>query len=183
MRYFLIRRQSIRSFFCVSLLASLVAILVAIETPASASSRKGSSGSFTFSGEISAKLKVPAVLSPGDEPGCQISPSQGGTDVIVWDNVKITQYGKKKSISLVDLQLQVSKFGHTYSMKEGSDNSALGAVFLSTNEPYQWTSTSGTIATHTGGKSGSVTGVLSAGISHPGTVSVKGSWAGCTKSD
>jgi hypothetical protein len=160
-----------------------VGLLLGTVLPSAASaSTKGSSGTFTFSGEISGTLKVPGEL-PGDLPGCVISPSQGGTDVIVWDDIKLKQEGKVKKASIVDLQLQVSKFGHTYSMKPDSDGSALGAVFFSATAPYQWASKSGTISTVKGGKSGSVSGVLSAGKAHSGTVTIKGTWAGCAKEE
>jgi hypothetical protein len=144
-----------------------------------ASPSKGSTGSFTFSGAVSGTLKVPSLLQPGDLPGCTISPSQAGTDVITWDSIKLKQGGKSQSIRFVDLQLQVSKFGQTYSMRTNSQGSALGAVFFSTNAPYQWATVSGTITTTKGGKSGSVTGELSAGKSRPGSVTIKGSWGGC----
>lgn len=177
------RRRHLSRRFSLSLVLIFTGLMfgVGAPTPALASSTRGSSGSFTFGGEVSGTLKVPGLQEPGNLPGCSISPSQGGTDVITWDNVKLKQVGGTKTIPLVDLQLQVSTFGRAYSMVLKSNGSALGAVFLSTNAPYQWASVSGTIATAAGGKSGSVTGALSAGTAHAGTVSIKGSWAGCRK--
>jgi hypothetical protein len=175
-------RYVARPLVCATLLAS-AGLLAGMPLPSPAqASTKGSSGSFTFTGEIAGTLKVVGEL-PGDLTGCAISPSQGGTDVIVWDNVKLKQEGKIKKASIVDLQLQVSKFGHTYSMKTSSDGTALGAVYLSATAPYQWASKSGTITTTDGGKSGTVTGVLSAGKAHSGTVTIKGTWAGCAKEE
>jgi hypothetical protein len=64
-----------------------------------------------------------------------------------------------------------------------NNGASLGAVFLSVGrEPYQWTTETGTITTAKTGKSGSVTGSMAvpAGGNQPGTVTIKGSWAGCS---
>jgi hypothetical protein len=141
---------------------------------------KGSSGSIALSGEVVAKLEVPAFLQPGNQPGCSISPSQGGTDVIVWDNAKIKEAGKTVTVPNMNLQLEVAKFGRKYSMTVPKTSSAVGgAAYLTTADPYQWASTSGTITTSAGGKSGSIDGVLTDGSHHPGKITIKGSWAGC----
>jgi hypothetical protein len=145
-----------------------------------AETAKGSSGSIRLSGEVVAVLKVPAFLQPGNQPGCTISPSQGGTDVIVWDNVKIKEAGKTDTVANMNLQLEVPKFGHTYSMTVSkATGSASAAAYLTTADPFQWTSESGNITTSAGGKSGSIDGVLSAGTRHPGKITIKGSWGGC----
>jgi hypothetical protein len=141
---------------------------------------KGSSGSFMLTGEVVATLKVPAYLQPGNQPGCVLSPGQGGTDVIVWDNQAIKEAGKTVTVGNMNLQLEVSQFGHTYSLKVSkSDPSTPGAAYLTTADPFQWASVSGTITTSAGGKSGTVDAVLSDGTHHPGTITLKGSWAGC----
>jgi hypothetical protein len=156
--------------------------VLALTAPASASSAKGSSGSFTFTGSVSGTLKVPAGVMPGGLTSCAISPSQNGTDVITWDTAKLKISGKTKKLTYVELQIEVSKFGGTTSMVQQNGTSK-GAVFLSTGAPYQWVTNSGSLATAKGGKSGSVDGSMSvpAGGNHPGTVKIKGSWAGCTK--
>jgi hypothetical protein len=147
---------------------------------ASAQAAKGSSGSIRLSGEVVATLKVPAFLQPGNQPGCTISPAQAGTDVIVWDNVKIREAGKTVTVANMSLQLEVSKFGHGYSMTV-SKTGAEGAASLSTADPVPWMSKSGRITTSPGGTSGTVEGVLSDGTHHRGTITIKGSWAGCRK--
>jgi hypothetical protein len=152
-------------------------------TPASASQPKGSSGSFTFSGPVSGKLKVPGAVMPGGVTACSISPSQGGTDVIVWNSAKLSVSGKPKKLNYAEIQIEVSQFGKTYSMVPHNGTS-LGTVFLSVGkEPYQWTTDTGTVTTAKNGKSGSVNGSMTvpAGGSQPGTVTIKGSWAGCSK--
>jgi hypothetical protein len=146
---------------------------------AAAQTAKGSSGSIRLSGEVVATLKVPAFVQPGNQPGCTISPAQSGTDVIVWDNVKIREGGKSVSVANMNLQLEVSKFGHTYSMAVTNSGPTQGAAYLTTADPFQWTSKSGKITTSAGGTSGSIEGVLSAGTHHRGTITIKGTWAGC----
>ena len=151
--------------------------------PASASRVKGSSGSFTFSGPVSGTLKVPTGVMPGGLTSCAISPSQGGTDVIVWNSAKLDLKGKTKKLSNAEVQVEVSQFGQTDSMVP-QNGAASGAVFLSIGgEPYQWTTDAGTITTAKNGKSGSVKGsmIVPAGGNQPGTVTIKGSWAGCSK--
>jgi hypothetical protein len=170
----------VRRAFMVTVLGLLLG--VSTLSPVLAHSNKGSSGSFKFSGEVTGKLKVPSTLDAGGLTACAISPTQGGTDVITWDNAKLNLGKGSKKISFIDLQLQVSKFGHTYSMVPNSQtDTSLGAVFFSDSGAYQWVSTSGTITTSKSGKSGSVSGTLAAGTYHAGTVGIKGSWAGCTK--
>ena len=150
-------------------------------SPALAAS-KGSSGSFKFSGEVTGKLKVPSAVEPGGLTACSISPTQTGTDVITWDKATLNLGSGPKKLTFVELQIEVSKFGRTYSMVPNSQtDTSQGAVFFSDNSSFQWVSASGTITTSKGGKSGSVSGTLSAGTYHSGSVTIKGSWAGCTK--
>lgn len=167
-----------------ALMATVVGLLLGVSalSPALAHSNKGSSGYFKFSGEVTGKLKVPSTIDAGGLTACAISPTQGGTDVITWDNAKLNLGKVPKKISFVELQLQVSQFGQTYSMVPNSQtDTSLGAVFFSDTDAYQWVSTLGTITTSKSGKSGSVTGTLAAGTYHAGTVTIKGSWAGCKK--
>jgi hypothetical protein len=167
-----------------ALLAAAVGVLVGLSalSPALAHSNKGSSGSFKFSGEVTGTLKVPSTVEPGGLTACSISPTQGGTDVITWDKATLNVGSGPTKLTFVELQLQVSKFGKTYSMVPNSQtDTSLGAVFLSDNSSFQWVSATGTITTSKSGKSGSVSGTLSAGTYHTGTVTIKGSWAGCSK--
>ena len=165
--------------------AVLVVLLLAVATAAGgdaqgATAGKGSSGSFKLTGEVVATLPVPAYLQPGNQPGCALSPGQAGTDVIVWDNQPIKEAGKTVTVGNMNLQLQVSKFGHTYSLKVPTTAATTpGAVYLTTADPYQWSSVSGTITTSAGGTSGTVEAVLTDGTHHPGKITLKGSWAGC----
>ena len=143
----------------------------------------GSTGSFVFSGYISGTLRVPAFLPSSDHTGCSITASNLRTDipdteVFNWNAVELKVGGKPKKISFIDLQIQVSKFGQIVFMT--SDDRSSDSIFFSTGAPYNWLSESGTISTVKTGMSGSVQGALSAGSNHPGTVIIKGHWAGCT---
>jgi hypothetical protein len=150
--------------------------------PASASSPKGSSGSFTFSGQLSGTLKVPAFLPPGHIiAGCQIS-TQGGTDVLQWPTATIKVKGDTKTVHNLGIQVDVNKFGHTYSMTIDSSGSTLGSLSINYGTS-NWMTRSGTITTSAGGKSGSVKGTLSLGTSTAGTATIKGSWSGCLSVD
>lgn len=165
------------------LVAAVIGVLLGISalSPVLAAS-KGSSGSFKFSGEVTGKLKVPSTVEPGGLTACSVSPTQTGTDVITWDKATLNLGSRPKKLTFVELQFEVSKFGETYSMVPNSQtDTSLGAVFFSDNSSFQWVSASGTITTSKGGKSGSVSGTLSAGTYHSGTVTIKGSWAGCKK--
>jgi hypothetical protein len=167
-----------------ALLAAVVGVLLGVSalSPALANSNKGSSGSFKFSGEVTGKLKVPSTVDPGGLTACSISPTQGGTDVITWDKATLNLGSGPKKLKFVEIQLQVSKFGKTYSMVPNSQtDTSLGAVFFSDSGAFQWVSATGTITTSKSGKSGSVSGTLAAGTYHAGTVTITGSWAGCTK--
>ncbi len=179
-----IRPQPARSVAAALLVVTAgVVLALSAAAPAAASRVKGSSGSFTFTGPVSGTLKVPTDVMPGGLTSCAISPSQGGTDVIVWNSAKLDISGKTKKLSNAEIQVEVSQFGRTYSMVP-QNGTAGGAVFFSIGgEPYQWTTDSGTITTAKNGKSGSVKGSMTvpAGGNQPGTVTIKGSWAGCSK--
>jgi len=174
-----------RSSYVPALARSLSAIAAAglalFVAPAAAwAAPKGSSGSFTFGGEISGSLKVPAFLPPGHIlTGCQISPTQAGTEVIQWDTAKLKVGGKTETITNLVIQVDVEKFGHTYSMALDASGSAPGSVTLETDVKYAWMSVSGTVSTSGNGTSGSLKGMLTAGKNHPGTATIKGSWSGC----
>jgi hypothetical protein len=120
------------------------------------------------------------ILAAGVQTGCTISSGQAGTDVITWDNTKIKESGKTMTVADLSVELDVSKYGGPYSMKVNPSGPTEGDVYLTTDDPYQWMSTSGTITINAGGKSGSVDGVLSDGTHHPGTITIKGSWSGCS---
>ncbi len=146
--------------------------------PASASPPKGSSGSVTFSGQLSGTLKVPAFLPPGHIiAGCEIS-TQAGTDIVQWPTAKIKVRGKTKTIHNVDLQVDVNKFDQTYAMTVNHAGASLGSVSFSYGTSV-WRTRSGTIKTTAAGKSGSFHGKLSAGTSTSTTATIKGSWSGC----
>ena len=164
------------------LLVSAIAIVGTSGNPAAVASSKGSSGTFTFTGEVSGTLKVVAFLPPGQIiAGCQISPTQAGTDIIQWDNAKLKIGGKTETITNLVLQVDVEKFGRTYSLAGGSAGTPPGAVTLETNAKYSWLTDAGSVKTNSNGASGSVTGTMTAGKNHAGSATVKGSWAGCAK--
>jgi hypothetical protein len=73
-------------------------------------------------------LKVPTGMTPGGLTSCAISPSQSGTDVITWDNARLKISGKIKKLSYVEVQIEVSHFGETYSMRQQNEASE-GSVF------------------------------------------------------
>jgi hypothetical protein len=163
-------------------LASAVATVAGSGEPAAVATPAGSAGSFTFTGEVSGSLKVVAFLPPGHIiTGCEISPTQAGTDIIQWDNAKLKIGGKTESIANLVIQVDVEKFGRSYSMSGGSSGTPPGAITLETNARYSWISDSGSVKTSSSGASGSVTGTLTAGKNQAGTATVKGSWAGCAK--
>jgi hypothetical protein len=122
-------------------------------------------GSFTFSGEISGKLK---------ETTCQGSPSGLAATVIQWDGVKLKIGGKTQTVRRLSLDIIVAEFGYTYSMK-----TPVASISIDTGGNYKWTSDAGTITTNSSGTSGSVDGTLKAGKGHPGSVTIKGFWSGC----
>jgi hypothetical protein len=150
---------------------------------ASAATGHGSAGTFTFGGDISGTLRVPAFLPSSNHTDCSITASNlrtdvPNTDVFNWSKVKLVVGGKPKRIAFIDLQIQVSKFGRTNVLTP--QNEAPNSVFLSTGALYNWLSESGNVTTVTSGGSGSVDGTLSAGTNHPGAVTIKGHWTGCT---
>jgi hypothetical protein len=148
--------------------------------PASASSPKGSSGSFTFSGQFSGTLKVPAFLPPDQiTAGCEVT-IHAGIAVIEFPTAKIKVSGKTTTIHNVDMQVDVSKFGHTYPMTIDSSGAALGSVSISYGSS-NWMTRSGSITTTARGKSGSVNGTLSTGTNPSTTATIKGSWSGCAR--
>jgi hypothetical protein len=169
-----------------ALLTVLVAsglLLGLASSPVAADTGHGSSGSFTFSGVISGRLKVPAYLPSSAHADCSITASNlrtdtPDTDVFNWSHVKLRFGDKTKKVAFIDLQIQVSRFGRSQVMSpnDGASNS----VFFSTGALYNWLSQSGTITTAKGGTSGTVVGTLSAGTNHPGTLTIKGHWTGCT---
>jgi hypothetical protein len=169
----------------VALPLSLVSAVGLLLGPAgtSASATDGSSGSFTFGGYISGTLRVPAFLASSNHTDCSITASNlrtdvPNTDVFNWSKVKLNVGGRSKRIAFIDLQIQVTKFGRTNVLTP--QNEAPNSVFLLTGALYNWLSESGSVTTVARGASGSVDGTLSAGTNHPGMVTLKGHWTGCT---
>jgi hypothetical protein len=163
-------------------LATIMAASVALVglEPAAWAKTRGSSGSLVLTGFLSGTLKVPAFLPPGQIlTGCQISPSQTGTVVLQWDSAKLKVNGQAKTLKNIDVQVTVSKFGHSYSMKLDSYGETPASITFQSNMPFGWSSISGTLTTTKSGSAGSVSGSMSAGKAHSGTVSIKGNWAGC----
>ena len=169
-------------------LASLAALFAAVTTAfglvvgtggpplAGASSSKGSSGSFTFSGSVSGRLKVPAFFAPGSAlTGCT---TVNGTDTITWRNVRLEVGGTTQKLANVILAIN-AKFGHTQPMAPTTSPST--SVTFSTTYAYSWQGASGAATTATGGRSGALKGTLTGTDGHAGTVTIAGSWAGCTK--
>ena len=165
------------------LVASVSAAIAVAGTSTDAwAGTKGSSGTLVLKGFLSGTLKVPAFLPPGQVlTGCQISPSQAGTVLLQWDKAKLKVNGQPKTLSNLDVQVTVQSFGHRYSMTPNSYGEAPATVTFQSNMAFGWTSESGTITTTKSGGSGSVSGAMEAGKRHPGTVTITGNWAGCSK--
>jgi hypothetical protein len=167
-------------------LATGLVLGLGMVSPASAHSAKGASGFFTFRGDISGTLEVPAHYVPPDKAGCSSSSSE---NVITWKKVKLKLDGRTQTYTNLQLVVQVSEFGHTYSLAPSQRiGKSLGAVFLKIPPGYGsalWVSDSGTITIANGGKSGSVKGTLYLKtlvlVIPPATATIKGSWTGCTK--
>jgi hypothetical protein len=165
---------------CLIVAAFSAALLVA---PSAASARsEGSSGALVLRGFLSGRLNVPAFLPPGKfTTGCQISPAQAGTVILQWDMATLTVNGKPKTLNNIDVQVTVQSFGHRYSMNLNSYGESPATITFQSNMPFGWSSVSGTLTTTKSGGAGSVSGTMTAGKQHPGTVSIKGNWAGCAK--
>jgi hypothetical protein len=187
-----LRRNSCR-LRVAALLAAVLALgtsgffVALLEPVASASTSKGSSGSFTFTGSVSGTLKVPAFLAPGSAlTGCAIAgitstaTAEGGTDTISWSNVKLDVNGKSTKVESVTLAINTAAYGRTQSMVP-STTAPSTTVTFSTTYSYGWTNKSGSATTTKGGVSGSLKGVLSGTDGHAGSVGIRGSWAGCAK--
>ncbi len=173
-------RRNRPAWVCCLISAAFIMAAVLGASSAAWAGPKGSSGTLTLKGFLSGTLKVPAFLPPGQiTTACQISPSQAGTVVLQWDSAKLKVNGQTRTLTDIDVQVNVNAFGRSYSMKLDSDGNSLAGITFQSNMPYGWSSISGTVSTAKGGSSGSVTGTITAGKQHPGTVSIKGSWAGC----
>jgi hypothetical protein len=143
---------------------------------------KGSSGALVLKGFLTGTLNVPAFLPPGEfTTGCQISPGQAGTVILQWDTAKLSVNGKPKTLKNIDVQVTVQSFGHRYSLDLNSYGESPATITFQSNMPFGWSSFSGTLATTKSGGAGSVSGTMAAGKQHPGTVTIKGNWAGCAK--
>ncbi len=161
-------------------LLGVVSAAALVTAPAAGATSKGSSGDLVLQGYLSGKLEVQAFLPPGQIlTGCQISPTQSGTVVLQWDNAKLKVNGHAKTLKNIDVQVTVAKFGHSYSMKLNSEGESPATITFQSNMPLGWSSVSGTLTTTKSGISGSVSGTMTAGKGHSGTVNIKGNWAGC----
>jgi hypothetical protein len=160
----------------------MVGVLPVLSAPSASASSYHSSGSFTFGGAISGTLEVQTSHNDGGLPGCSISgvagspPHQGGYDIITWNNVKLRVGGKQQTIMFIDLSIDVAEFGRAYTMVPSLFSAHAG---VSLTIPADYEAKSGTATTSAGGKSGSLKGALSPPKGTPGTVTIKGSWAGC----
>lgn len=183
-------RRPSHAFACLAAGFAAAGLLIGLGTlSASATAVKGSSGSFTFTGSVSGTLKVPALFSPGSLlTGCTIggivgsSTDEGGTDTITWMNVKLDIAGKSTKLANVTLAIESGSFGHTLSLTPSSTKKSISVTF-NTTYAYAWQAESGTASTSAQGQSGSLKGTLAGTNGHAGSVSIKGSWAGCTKSN
>ncbi len=168
----------------VGMLLAAGAPMAVASSPIAAASPYRSSGSFTFGGAISGTLRVSRSQNDGGLPGCGINgidgapPHQGGDDIIIWDNVKLRFGAKQETVMFIDLTIGVPEFGRTYSMVPSATSPHAG---VSLTVPASYSAKTGTVTTSQGGKSGSLKGTLSSLGSHPGTVTIRGSWAGCAK--
>ncbi len=176
------RRQS-RAAVATTLLAVSLAVGSTMGAPTAAwAGSKGSSGTLVLTGFLSGTLKVPAFLPPGQVlTGCQISPSQTGTVVLQWDKAKLNVNGRPKTLSNIDVQVDAQSFGRSYSMNLNSYGESAAGITFQSNMRFGWSSVSGTLTTTKSGASGSVSATMGAGKQHPGTVTIKGHWAGCSK--
>ncbi len=166
---------------CLITAAFVTGALLGAPSDAWASS-KGSSGALVLKGFLSGTLKVLAFLPPGNfTTGCQISPAQAGTVILQWDTAKLNVDGKSKTLSNIDVQVTVQSFGHHYSMDLNSYGESPAGITFQSNMPFGWSSVSGSLTTTKSGGGGSVSGTMTAGKQHPGTVTIKGNWAGCAK--
>jgi hypothetical protein len=166
-----------------TVLTATVLAATALTAPSAAwASPKGSTGSLVLKGFLSGTLKVPAFLPPGQLlTGCQIAPTQSGTVVLQWDSAKLNVNGQTKTLKNIDVQVTVTKFGHTYSMTPDTYGASEAAITFQSNMGFGWSSDSGALTTSKSGASGSVSGAMTAGKAHSGTVTIKGTWGGCAK--
>jgi hypothetical protein len=150
---------------------------------ASTAHAKGSSGSFALTGAIAGTLKVPTKPSAKGHTSCLISASQHNTEWITWYAVKLSVFGKHKTLSSVKINIGASEFGVTDTLNFKAVNVPVGSVGLSIGTPHPWIGNSGTLTTTAGGSSGSVSGTMILPLTdkhQPGTVAIVGSWAGCS---
>lgn len=176
------RRSLALALAPVTVLAATGLAAMATAPPAAWASPKGSTGSLVLKGFLSGTLKVPAFLPPGQVlTGCQIAPTQSATVVLQWDSARLKVNGQAKTLRNIDVQVTVTKFGHTYSMTPNTYGASPAAISFESNMDFGWSSDSGALTTSKGGTAGSVNGTMTAGKSHSGTVSIKGDWGGCAK--
>jgi hypothetical protein len=161
------------------LLATAVTMVACTMALSSAQAAYDSSGEIVFTGAVSGTLRISPSVNDGGLPGCaiagisKIGSTEGGTDTMVWDNVKLKIHNKLTTISFVSLAVDIPDFGKTFSMAQSASGEHIGVSLLAGSKSYS--STSGSATSATGGKSGSLKGVLAGG----GTVTISGHWAGC----
>jgi hypothetical protein len=166
-------------FVVITAVMFMAATLWLSATPATAASKKGSSGSFSVAGSVSGTLKVPAFFEPGSAlTGCV---TQNGTDTISWMTMTLKVAGKTSKLTNVTLSV-APKFGGTVKLST-SATSPSHVISLSTTSAYAWQDTTGTVTTTKSGSSGSLNATLKATNGHAGTVTIKGSRSGCASQD
>jgi hypothetical protein len=177
------QHQSGTSVGARTLLTLLAGLLVGVgwASPVSADTSRGSSGSFTLSGDVSGTLKVLGHL-PGGATGCTITVNVGAVRTWAEDfnfyGTKLTIDGKSTRVHFIDMEVGVTRLGRRYTLQSGTD--LLNSIYvLIGKEDYGWNSVAGTITTTKEGHSGSISGTLTAGTYQPGPTTIKGSWTGC----
>lgn len=171
-----IRQRRTAAILSAATLASSALVVALTSAPASAHGSKGSSGSFTFGGAVAGTLKVPAHFAPGSTlAGCSI---QSYTETITWDNPKLKVNGKSVKAGEVILAIN-GHDGQTLTMMPSTSASSTQVSLTTTYKNGAWQAATGKAVIGTGGKSGSLNGTLTATSGPPGTVSIRGSWAGC----
>jgi hypothetical protein len=180
-------RRRVPALLAAALALGASGVFALVAPVASASTSKGSSGSFTFTGTVSGTLKVPAFLAPGSAlTGCTIAgitstaTTEGGTDTITWSNVKLDVNGKSTKVGSVTLAINTASYGRTQSMVPSTTAPSTSVTF-STTYLYGWENKSGSATTTKSGASGSLKGSLTGTNGHAGSVGIPGSWAGCAK--
>lgn len=154
--------------------------LLSLGLGANAGASPSISGTMTFTGALSATLALQPKLPVLGSPGCQKGPSDNPGDVIEWGNVHVKLHGKAKKLQTLGLSITVFKLGHTYSMKPTAEHTTFGSASLTDGFLGNlWGSTSGQVYVSSSGASGHIDGTFVGSPASLGTLTIKGSWAGC----